>query len=329
MDHWDSLIKFLDGKQRLLISTHVHPDGDAIGSQVALAHCLHQRGKQVVLINMDPTPAYFRFLDPGGEIEPFSENRHRPLLESLDGCLVVDVSDWSRLAELGKLVQELKLPVACIDHHIPTAQLGDVRVIDQTASSTGELLYDFVISSGCTLTQEIADALYTCIMTDTGSFRYTNTTARTHTVAAELLNHGAHSNKIYEQIYEQYSKQRFYLIGHLLANMQFACNDRLVYIALPQTLLTATRAELWETEGFSELARNIATVEISIMFTEKANGETKVSIRSKGRVPINDLATRFGGGGHAYASGATIPLGLDETVSQVVAEAKKLFPTCS
>ncbi|MBN2355388.1 bifunctional oligoribonuclease/PAP phosphatase NrnA [candidate division KSB1 bacterium] len=330
MHTWHDLTAFLRPKQRLLITTHINPDGDAIGSQMALAHFLRQQGKEILLFNVDPTPRYFQFMDPTQEIMIFSDDtHHRQLVNQADGAIVVDVSDWSRLAHFGTVLKQTEVPVACIDHHIQTEKIGQIQIIDHNASSTGELVYDFLNSSNCKWTQEIIDALYTCIMTDTGSFRYQNTTAHAHQLASDLLQKGARFRVVFEQVYENYSKQRMVLMGHLLTQMKFMCQNRLAYFALTQALLRETGAELWETEGFSELPRDIAGVEISIMFTEMKNGTTKASFRSKGHIPINELAARVGGGGHLYASGATIPMSLDKAMKWVLKEAKTIFTSCN
>lgn len=323
--HWKALREFIDTKKRLLITTHVHPDGDAIGSQVALAEYVRRKEKKVFLINCDVTPKYFQFLDPDNKIELFSGERHNDLFATFDGCLIVDISDWARLRRVGTLIREYRLPVACIDHHIPTDDMGDVNINFQQASSTGELLYDFFCSGEEEMTQEMVDALYTCVLTDTGSFRYSNTTPRTHVIAADLLRRGAQFRRIFEEVYENYSGNRTKLMGYLLENMQFACNDRLAYFSLTQALLQQTGTELWETEGFSELARSIEGVELSLMFTETSDGRTKVSFRSKGHIPINGLANKFGGGGHKYASGALMDLALPQAIKVVLEEAKKIF----
>ncbi len=323
--NWQAIRDFISGRTRFLVTTHVHPDGDAIGSQMAIAHYLRQMGKKVLLINCDPTPPYFQFLDAGEEIAIYDPEMHDAQIATVDGCIVVDISDWKRLAGIGRVIQRHQLPVACIDHHIPTDDMGEVHVCVQEASSTGEMVYDFLMDSKADWTPAMVDAVYAGILTDTGSFRFSNTTAKTHVIAADLLNRGAHYRAIYEEVYEKNSKQRTLLMARLLQEMHFECEDRLAYFSLSQQMLRETGAELWETEGFSELPRHIARVEVSLMFTETADGHTKVSFRSKGRVAINGMASLFGGGGHKYASGATLATGLQETVEMVVREAKKLF----
>jgi bifunctional oligoribonuclease and PAP phosphatase NrnA len=322
---WQGLRDFIKSKKRLLITTHVHPDGDAIGSEIALAEYCRQCGCEVHILNNDPTPEFFQFVDALQEIKLFDADRHESLIKSLDGCLVVDISDWARLKHIGRLLQQFKVPVACVDHHIPTDVMGPVQISLEYASSAGEVLYRFFKNSRATLTPSMVNALYLCVLTDTGSFRYSSTTPYTLRMAADLRHKGADFKQIYEQVYENESRARTILKGRILADLHFECDGRLAYFVLTQSLLRETGAELWETEGFSELPRLIKGVEISIMFTETADHHVKVSFRSKGHIPVNGLAMKFHGGGHLYAAGATLTAPLAGTIEQVLAEARTLF----
>lgn len=322
---WEKLKNFIDTRQRFLLTTHVHPDGDAIGSEIAMAGFLKKTGKEPFLVNMDRTPKYFQFMDVDNQIVPYVSEKHDPLILTMDAAIVLDVSDWDRLEELGKVLKKSGIPVACVDHHIVTDQMGTMQISDLDASSTGELLYCFFQYCNAEMTLEIVDALYASILTDTGSFRFSNTTPQTHVITADLIQRGARFQEIYQNIYETESKNRTLLKGLLLANMHFEFNDRLAWFSLTQELSERTGIELWETEGFSELPRSVENVEISLMFAESKNGSTKVSFRSKGRIPINGLATAFGGGGHKFASGATVPMKMSDTIDAVLKKAKELL----
>ncbi|MBN1542574.1 DHH family phosphoesterase, partial [candidate division KSB1 bacterium] len=223
---WSVFHAFLRDKERILITTHRNPDGDAIGSEIALMHFLRQQGKTVHVINSDPTPKFFRFLDPEQEIGVYDPASFAGLLPRLHGGIVVDINDWARLADIGRAVQTHGLPLACIDHHIPTDHLGDVQVVDTRSSSTGELIFDLIDRSNGQWNQNVVDALYTCILTDTGSFRFSNTTPKTHRNAARLLSLGARFRQVYRQVYESYSANRIHLAGRLMADMRFDCDGR-------------------------------------------------------------------------------------------------------
>ncbi len=313
-NRWDPFNKFLRDKKNILVTTHLNPDGDALGSEIALAHYLKQIGISFRIINADPMPACFRFLDAENWITQFDRAQHRELLSTFDGGIIVDVSDFKRLGEMCDVVKDAGFPIACIDHHLSTSDIGIVQVVDEKSSSTGELVYDFLAANNAVFTREIVDALYTCILTDTGSFRFSNTTAQTHKTVANLLEKGARFQFIFTQLYESDSKSRTWLKGHLLANMHFESNDRFAWFVLSQDLLKKTGAHVWEAEGFSELPRSVKGVEISIMFTEADDGSAKASFRSKGNIPVNALAEQFGGGGHKYAAGAALSMTLEEAI---------------
>jgi len=313
-NRWDSINTFLQSKKNILISTHLNPDGDALGSEIALAHYFKQIGLSFQILNSDPTPAFYHFLDSENWAKQFNPDEHGQLLSAFDGCIIVDVSEFSRLGEMCDVVKNADFPLACIDHHLSTSSIGAAQVVDDRASSTGELVYDFLRSNNADFTQEIVDALYTCIVTDTGSFRYSNTTPNTHRIVADLIEKNARFQYIYSELYESDSKSRAWLKGRLLANMHFESDDRFAWFVLSQDLLAQTKAQIWESEGFSELPRIVKSVEISIMFTESKDGTAKASFRSKGNIPINELAKQFGGGGHKFAAGAALSMTLEEAV---------------
>lgn len=319
---WTRLLQFLKDKSAILITTHLNPDGDALGSELALAYYLREAGKRVFIINDDPLPSFFTFLTNDFHIERFDRNKHTHVIDKCDGCIIVDVSEWKRLGDMGTLLKKQALPIACIDHHLAGGTIGEIQILDEYASSTGELVYDFLKVVKANFSQSVLDALYTCILTDTGSFKFSNTTAQTHLVAADLLGMGANFQKIYAELYESDSKSRALLKGFLLADMKFALEDRLVWFVLSQELLKKTGAQLWEAEGFSDLARTIKGVEMSIMFSESENGHCKASFRSRGRIPIYELAEQFGGGGHKYAAGAMLEWPMQEAINKVTEAAK-------
>ncbi len=322
---WSAFSAFFQDKKNLLITSHRTPDGDAIGSEVAMAHYLRQLGKSVHIVNLDATPKYFRFLDPVDEITIFEPAAFAELLPCLDGGVIVDINEWSRLAELGRAIRTHGLPIACIDHHIPTEHVGTIEMIDTTVSSTGELVFDFLDHSKADWQQMIIDALYTCLLTDTGSFRFSNTSPRTHRIAAHLLSRGARYREVYKQVYESFSQNRIHLAGRLMASIVFECGGKLAWFALPQEMLRESGVQAWEIEGLSELPRSVEGVELSLMFSETRDGLTKVSFRSAGTIPISGLAAAFGGGGHAFAAGATLNEPFEEAKQRVLVKTRAML----
>jgi phosphoesterase RecJ-like protein len=312
-------LEFLQGRQNILISTHINPDGDGVGSEVAIRDYLRAQGKQVTIVNDDPVPQYFSFLDTSNEIKLHADSAE--LFCRADGCIVVDVSEWGRLGKIAEDIQRFKIPLMCIDHHLVSSPIGEVNLIDATASSTGELIYLILRAMNADMSMSMLEAIYVCLLTDTGSFRFNNTTARTHRIAAELLECGVDFLHIYSRIYESYSISSSRLMGELLRDMRFECDNQIAWYVLSQERLRETGAALWETEGFSELPRFINGVQMSLMFTEANHVTTKVSFRSKGKIAVNILAGIWGGGGHKFAAGAVLPLSLEKTIQTVIPKA--------
>jgi phosphoesterase RecJ-like protein len=315
----------LHNGKKFLLTTHVNADGDGIGSEIALAGYIRDLGKQAHVFNHNPVPENFEFLDPFGEITLFDPQQHSDLVRSMDAVFILDISDWARLRELGKLLQTLSTTKICIDHHPLEGRFGDIAIISPEASSTGEMIYELLARLGARFQGKMVEALYTAVLTDTGSFRFSNTNARAHEIAADLISRGVKPHLIYQEIYEKQPINKMRLLGQILSNLNFARNSRLVWFTVTQDMLRATGTQPRDTEGFADFPRGIDGVELCLMFMETEDGKVKISFRSKGRLVINGLANRFGGGGHPYASGALVKGTLQEVVPQVVEEAKALF----
>ncbi len=314
--------------QNFMLTTHVNPDGDGLGSEVALARYLRSAaaGKKTVhILNSSPTPPNYAFLDPHREIEVFDERRHRDIVQEAQVIFILDISDWERLRELGKAVRASAIRKICVDHHPAAEPFGHIDVIHPPASSTGELIYEMLQAFGAAVDSKTAEALYTALLTDTGSFRFSNTTARAHEIAAHLLEAGAVSQTIYQRIYESQSRERVRLFAKALDKLTFDAEGRLAWMVIPQTMLRETGAQPRDTEGFADYPRSIEGVEVSLVFMETENGRVKVSFRSKAPYVINGLANRFGGGGHPYAAGALMDGPLSEAVTAVLREIRQLF----
>lgn len=317
---WDTIIPLIDKAEKIILTTHFNPDGDAIGSEIALARYLQQIKKQVWIINTSPTIYNYKFLDPDNRIILFDPDRNHQLIKNADLVLIVDISDWERLGKLGELIRQSNAHTVCIDHHRIDNKFAEIDIIYEQASSTGELIFEFLQYVKCEIQGEIAEALYTCILTDTGSFRFSNTTALTHDIAAQLRQAGVNARAIYEKVYENNSRSKMALLGRVLTGLHYECNGKLAWFLLTQQMLKETKAEIWDTEGFTEMPRSIEGVEVSLMISELEENKVKMSLRSKGNVVINGVAMKFGGGGHNFAAGAVLkktitvalPLILDE-----------------
>jgi len=323
--NWQGIRDFISTRENFIITTHVNPDGDAIGSEIAMSLYLQKCGKNVAILNSSPTPRFYRFLDPDNVIRIFDSDEDAIKFKWAHGCIVLDVSDWKRLRQVGKGLQKSDLPTVCIDHHVLSDNIGEIQVVDEAASSTGEMLFDFFVDSEVTIDQDIANALYTCVLTDTGSFRFSNTTPHAHHVASALLERGADFRTIYRKVYESYSIGRMRLIGKVWSEMQFNFCNKLAWFVITQDMLREAGINQSEIEGFSELPRIVENVEVNLLFTELDNGKIKVSLRSKGNISIHEVALKLNGGGHKFAAGAVIDGPLQVAKDRVLAEIRPIF----
>jgi len=321
---WKLINSFIDQRDNFILTTHISPDGDALGSELALALLLKKLGKQYSIINLSPTSSNYRFLDPEGQIAIYSPEKHLEQLTNIDGVFILDISDWARLRGIGKVIRQLDLPRVCIDHHRPTDTMAEIEIIDTSASCTGELLYDFMTFLNEPCSARIAEALYTCILTDTGSFRFSNTSPRVHQITADLLSIGVNARQIYEQVYETCSQAKMNLMGEVMRAFNYECDGKLAWFIVSRELLQKSGAEIWELETFPEIPKMIAGVEVGLMITEMDRDRTKISLRSKGRIPIIEIAEKFGGGGHKFAAGAVISGIVEQVIGNVISEIKKV-----
>ena len=322
---WSQVKKIVFNNQSFVLTTHINPDGDGLGSEIALAEYLKSIGKKAIIINKSPIADNYLFLDPSHEIMVYNAAQHQEILEAADAFFILDISDWGRMKEIGVFINSSPKPRVCIDHHNCPYKFTECDIIDPRVSSTGELVYELLLELGAKINKRMAEAIYTCILTDTGSFRFSNTTPRAHQIAAELIKLGINSRQIYQEVYEQNKPSKMKLLGFILQNLQFECNDKLVWFNITQKMLSHSRVNSWDTEGFADFPRSIRGVEVSLMFTELDKNKTKVSFRSKGKIVLNSVAMKLGGGGHEFAAGALLERPLSDSNTIVLKETKKLF----
>jgi phosphoesterase RecJ-like protein len=316
----------IQNHQRFLITTHVNPDGDGIGSELGLMRFLRGLGKDAVVLNATPTPRNYQFLDRQNEILLFRPDSPPPAeLTKAEAIFILDISKWERLGPMHPIIKNHPGLKICIDHHPLNGDFADVNLICQDACASGELVLRLIVDMGTPLTAEIAEPLYASILTDTGAFRFPNTNADTHTAAAHLLATGINSALIYEQIYERCSPARVRLLGMALCNLEYMHSGALAWTMITQDMLRQTGVEPEEIDGFVDIARGIKNVQASFLFLELPDGRVKVSLRSKGDVDVNRFAAKFGGGGHQHASGIMLQGPINTAVTLVLQETETLF----
>ncbi|MGA9365262.1 MAG: bifunctional oligoribonuclease/PAP phosphatase NrnA [Bacteroidota bacterium] len=314
----------IDGNKSFVLTTHVNPDGDGIGSEVALAACLRKRGKQASIINHSETPPNYTFLDPKNEILHFNPSLHAEKVRIADVIFIVDTNQLSRLRSMEPYVRESKAVKICIDHHLDKDDFADLYLIDEPATATGEILYHLIqYLDGGNIDDETARALYTAIMTDTGSFRFPKTDPEIHQIAAHLIRLGADPPKIFQEVYERTNLNTVQLLGQALSNLKTAHDGRVAYMVITRQMFKETGTKEYQTESFIDHTMRISGVQIGLLFNE-LNGGVKISFRSKGDIPVNELAKEFGGNGHLNAAGARMAgKKLEDTIRAVLERSVK------
>lgn len=293
-------------KNRFVLSTHVNADGDAIGSELALYYHLRDLGKDVHILNPTPMPDIYRFLDTEGtKVLTYEEHHTQKVLES-DVLFVLDLSNAKRLGPLGTILAECRPFRICIDHHPARDASCDLAWIDDRAAATGELVFALLEQKGQGISPEIAEALYVALLTDTGSFRYANVTARTHHVVARLLETGIDHHGIYRRVYESNSWNQTMLFAETISGLQRARDDRIGWMKITRQMFEETGTQEKDIEGLAEFPRSIADVQIAILFVEQTEGRVRVRFRSREDVAVDGLARELGGGGHRNASAAVL-----------------------
>ncbi|MCD6363799.1 MAG: bifunctional oligoribonuclease/PAP phosphatase NrnA [Synergistetes bacterium] len=288
----------------IFLVSHERPDGDAIGSLLGMGLAIQKLGKNVRMLNPDPVPKVYEFLRGSDKIERLDS----VLGEQADICIFLDSANPDRMGD-GIKVRDLGGFVINVDHHLDNKRYGDLNLIDPKASATGELVYE--ILSGWEETElispEVADALYTAILTDSGRFSYDSTSPRTHLIVADLLSKGANKREITRRIYEMKPFSALKLIGEMLTRAQLCMDGKVIWSFLPFSSFRLHGVSLVDSEGFLQFLRMAEGVKIVVLFRELEDGRIRVSLRSTdGNVGVREIAAKFGGGGHEKAAGCVI-----------------------
>lgn len=293
----NSIAKAIHEHRRFLVVTHVRPDGDAGGSVLGLTSMLRRLKKVADPYCQDPLPPNLDFLPGAGSI------RHVPPdPDRYDVAILVDCGELHRVGGSFEDPVSRTSLVVNIDHHINHAPFGHVHWVDSSASSTCEMLYDLSFSLPVPLDPEIATLLYTGVITDTGSFRFSNTNCRVMEIATDLVCAGANPSEIAQCVYDSGTAQRLHLLGRVLTTVDFHLDARLATAALSRAMFHETGTTAADSDGFINHLRSVHSVDMAILFREDTDGQTHVSMRSKGEVDVAAFARRFGGGGHRNAA---------------------------
>jgi len=294
---WDDFRSVVDTHHRFLISSHLSLDGDSVGSQVAMMWYLQSLGKEVVVYNYDPVPRKFMFIETSDLIkDEMPEGK-------FDVLIVLDCSNEHRLGwDLGT-VDALRVN---IDHHRDNTRFGSINIVDNKAAAAGVVIYRFFTDCGIFYPPFVAEALYTAILTDTGGFRFSNTSSSILRVCAELIEQGADCSKIYEKVYASHAPQGLLLQARIWSTLRYCLDGKVCCMEMPLSLLDDLGAQYSDSEGMADFTITAEGVEVGIMvkYNEK---QSHFSLRSKGNVDVGKIAQKIpGGGGHFSAAGCTV-----------------------
>lgn len=316
----NKLIECLRQNKRFLITTHKNPEGDAIGSEMALFYLLKRLKKQVVIVNSDELPQTFNFLKRTESIRTYKKN----MKIKFDIAIALDCADISRCGQVADLITA-GTKIINIDHHISNTQFGMLNWVNPVASSTTEMLCQLYKRMGLTLDKNSATALYVGILTDTGSFRYSNTSPFVHQIAAQLLKFNLDVAQIYSRIYESASYSDMKLLLRVFRSMRKEAGGRIISFEIKSDELKKVSRDFDLSEHVLNFGRKINNCEVCVFFREEPRkGKlVRVNLRSRNKVNVNHVARIFGGGGHTRASGAAIQGSLQSVKQKVIKEIKE------
>jgi len=304
----------LENCRQILVASHVDPDGDAIGTQLAFASYLRDLGKEVFLAREAEVPTKYRFLfgaDSITDIRSYDKNL------SVDTALILECPNMKRIGKANRLLAP-DTTIVNIDHHQDNEGFGDVNWLDTHVSSVGEMAFEYFTHIGYQISAEIAEQLYTAILTDTGRFRYSSTSSRTMVVAGHLIDAGVDPKKICDNVYFNLRPSAMKLRGKALNSIEFYDNGSICLVTLTQEMFDQCGAEPSESEGIVDFTLFTKGVLAGALLKEGNSGGTKVSLRSRNNIDVAALASRFGGGGHPNASGCVIPLPLAQAKTELI-----------
>lgn len=318
---YNQIWSLIETSETVVISSHVRIDGDALGSMLALRTALIEMGKSVRVVHVDSMPELLRYL---ADCDTVCTPGEVPETETYDLGIVLDSGYMDRLQESSSIVRRAR-SVINIDHHRSWDDFGDVNLVDPEAGAVGEIMYMLFESGGARVTAEMATALYTAIATDTGGFRYTNTTGRTHRIAADLLECGADANIVNQHLYGNRPIVELRLLGPVLATLDQQCDGKITWMSVDSKMLREAGANIEHIEGFVNYPRAVIDTVVAILFAEIEPGITKASLRANDGADVSALAARFGGGGHYRAAGCTIEAPLEEAREMMLAACREVL----
>ena len=317
-------LKLIDAADNVLVTTHTRPDGDACGSVAALCEALAETGKEIQPLMLSQIPQWYEFLfDKKAPV--LGDDITLDQLDAPDLIIIVDTNSYGQLPGFADYLKQNDKPVLIIDHHITSDNLGDVELIDTSAAGAGLIVFDLFKYAKWPISEQTAQALFVAAATDTGWFQFDNTDAKAMRDCAELIEAGLSPAKIYKQLYQNFSSERFKLMTVMLNTIELHFDGRYVTQYLRKADFEASGAKFSDTENLIDECRRIASVEAAAFFVELDNGKVKCSLRSRGAIDVRKIAQKFDGGGHKMASGARLSGPLEKAQKLIFNEIEKQF----
>jgi phosphoesterase RecJ-like protein len=304
--------------RRAVLTTHLNADGDGAGSQAAVAGWLRANGTEAWIINPTGYPDAFGFLleDPDWVV-PSGSRRARDLCDSADIAVVLDTGDVSRVGRVYDMIRDLSTVI--VDHHPTSDQpIRGLMLQDTAACATGELVFDVIHAANGPWTLHVAESIYVAILTDTGGFRFDNTSPTCHEIVAEVIRMGVHPESLHERVYGRAPLRKYRLLRHALETLEHDPETGVSWMTIPKQPFDELGATAEDLEGIVDIPRSITGTEVGLLFRHAQSGEVKISFRSNGQVDVNALARRFKGGGHVKASGAMVAGPMDRAIAEVL-----------
>ena len=301
---WRRFVALVQTHRRFLVTTHIRPDGDAVGSTLAMAAILQEAGKEVRVMGAFELPPSLRFLDPEGKIERLAGDPAIDRLDRVEVLLILDTCAWAQLGPMAEVVRTTRARKAVLDHHLSSDDLGAEVFKDTAAEATGRLVFDAAEQLGVAITARIAQPLFAALATDTGWFRFASTSADTYRLASRLVQCGALPHRLYRDLYENDSLGRLRLIGRAVGRAETELAGRLIYTWLGRDDFAAAAALPSDSEDIINMTLSVSGTEVAVILVEQPQGGFKISFRSRCDLDCSRLAEQFGGGGHRAAAGA-------------------------
>jgi phosphoesterase RecJ-like protein len=316
--NYKEIESIIAGKEKIFISSHINPDGDSLGSASAMYHHLKKLGKDCRIINHSPMPEVYNFLNTDNIFYEL-DGDNAGFIKNADLGIILDIGDFYRLGDIAYLVEDNDIETLSIDHHPQSDNdLFTNTFIDLNACSVGEILYSYFCNINKTLIDKnIMLGLYVAVLTDTGSFRHSNTTEISHQIAVDAISMKIEISKIYQHIYESSSVSRIKLLGNVIQNLNFDCNGELAWFSLNEDMVKEVNGSNQDFDGFTDFFRSIKGVEVSLMLYD-LKGKVRLSFRSKGKYKVSEIAKKMGGGGHPFAAAALVEGEFSDVKSNVL-----------